>query len=145
MVGAAGPGWTEREVVEALDILETARASWKRHFDSEIARQRELKRRDPNARRLSQGELFVRWCETYFVGEQADLWLVAGLGDCERCGHLLIHHGSHACAACGIDPNVPWDQRCGVSLPDPQPGRRASTRSVAWPSSRWQNRSRKRA
>ena len=117
LVGAAESGWTEREVEDALDILETARASWKRHFDSECARQREIKRRSSNARPRGHSE-FVAWREAYFVGEQAERWLVAGLGDCERCGHPLIHHGGYACAACGIDPNVAWDQSCRVSLPD---------------------------
>jgi hypothetical protein len=119
LVGAAEPGWTEGDVVGALEILETARASWKLHLESESARRRKLKRRDRNVRRQTDGETFVAWRESYFEGEQADLWRVAGLGNCERCGHRLIHHGGYACSACGIDPNVAWDERCRASLPDP--------------------------
>jgi hypothetical protein len=120
MVGAAEPGWTEGDVVRALEILETARASWKRHLERESARRRELKPGDRNVRRQTAGEIFVAWCESYFEGKQADLWRVAGLGNCERCGHRLIHHGGYACSACGVDPNVGWDERCHASLPDPR-------------------------
>jgi hypothetical protein len=119
LVGADECGWTEGEVVGALDILETARGSWKRYLETELERQRALKRCGSKVWRQNQAELFVAWRETYFVGEQADFWLVAGLGNCERCGHALIHHGSYACSACGIDPDIAWDERCRASLPDP--------------------------
>src|SRR3954469_4150975 len=100
-------------------MLETARASWKRHLERESARRRELKRRDRKARRGTDGEIFVAWHENYFEGDQADLWRVAGLGNCERCGHRLIHHGGYACSGCRVDPNVAWDERCRASPPDP--------------------------
>jgi hypothetical protein len=119
LVGASESGWTEDEVVGALDILETARGSWKRYLDSETKRQRELKRRDAKVRPRGHLDFFVAWREAYFVGEQAENWLVADLGNCERCGHALIHHGGYACSACGVDPNIAWDERCRVSLPDP--------------------------
>lgn len=119
-VGATDPGWTADEVVRALEMLEAARAARRRHVEPETAQRRALKRRDRTSRRRTDEEIFLEWRERYFTGETARLWGVAGLGDCERCGHRLIHHGGRTCAACASDPDVAWDARCRAGLPEPR-------------------------
>jgi hypothetical protein len=119
MVGACGPGWTEAQIVAAVAHLEHAKASWSRHADRECARQRRLKRVNRNAHRPGFNEVFLAWIEQYLQADQAEGWRVAGLGDCERCGHrLMLHHGGRACLACAADPGVEWNDRCREPLPD---------------------------
>ena len=96
VVGAAESGWTEDQLVGALEILETARASWKRHLERESAWRRELKRRDRSVRRQTDGEMLR--CARATSRATGDL-ACGRLGDCERCGHRLIHHGGYACSA----------------------------------------------
>jgi hypothetical protein len=119
MVGARSPGWTEAQLVEAIDALSQAKRSWVIFARREMDEQRSPLLAD-NPRKLSQAELKILWIEEYLRGALADLWHVANLGYCGRCGHHQIHHGSRpGCAACIADPAVRWEDRCHEKLPDP--------------------------
>ena len=104
MVGASGEGWTEPELLHAVEALADARRSRSAH----LAHARE-----------SGPQWHNDWLETYLTGDMAVRWMVAGLGRCRRCDHPLIHHGTGACAACTASGTVPWEARCRVEMPRP--------------------------
>src|SRR3954447_159895 len=100
-VGASGPGWTEKQVLDALDLLESAQRSWATFLAEESVRRRELKRRDWGAYRSARfGGVFQAWLEAYLDGGHANEWGVADADDCIECGHRLIHHGPYGCQVC---------------------------------------------
>jgi hypothetical protein len=131
VVGAIGPGWTERQMLDALDLLEPAQRSWSAFLTNEMARRRAFKRLDWNAYRgVRFGGAFQAWLEEYLDSGHASDWDVAAAGDCSECGHRLIHHGSSRCRACTWDfvwePTIPIDQippdpRCKVPLLEIRP------------------------
>jgi hypothetical protein len=116
MVGASGGGWTEPQLIQAMDVLAAARGSWVAHLVRVEARRCEEKRAVPPSRPI-HWQWRNEWLEQYLVGDEAARWMVAGLSGCPECSHLLIYHGAWACTACGASDLVPWDARCHVKLP----------------------------
>lgn len=118
MVGATRQGWTDNQLLDALDVLEEARQSWARFATADLAQSMAAKRLDRNHRGPSQLELRRVWLEGYLSGTRAVAWGVADLGECTKCEHLLIHHGSRrGCAACWASPDIDWDSRCRRRIP----------------------------
>lgn len=116
MVEADGEGWTEPQLIQAMDLLASARSSWAAHLARAQERRRQEKQPLPPSRPLDW-QWHNEWLEGYLVGDVAVRWMVTGLGDCPECGHLLIHHGTWACTACDASDHVAWDARCRVQLP----------------------------
>jgi hypothetical protein len=109
--------WTPEQVTAALDLLEHAKTSWTGFIDAKPARQRVRKRTDRNAHHPGMNQLLLAWSAEYFQAERAEVWGVAGLGDCERCDHAFVHHhGGRACLECVV-ANVEWSERCREPLP----------------------------
>lgn len=119
MVRAPDEGWTEEQVTNALDLLEAARLSWSTFSQQEHERRRGEKERDRTSLPPPRGAVFTVWLDHHLRGDVASAWLVGHLGDCEQCGHRLIHHGGYACGACGSDPGTQWESRCRAPLPPP--------------------------
>jgi hypothetical protein len=117
MVGASDDGWTDEQVIRALDLLEVAKRSWSAFSRLENQRRRAEKTDHPLPPPPPQGAAFAMWLDQYLQGDVAAEWLVAHLGECSQCGHRLIHHGGYACGACGADPDTAWEERCRVPLP----------------------------
>ncbi len=117
-VGAEGAhGWTEAQLVAALDLLEEARASWVAYAGERLPLLRQAKREDRNAHRPGRWDLFRVWLEEFLDGGHAADWGVEGLGLCDACGHRLVHHGGRACRVCLADRSVPWDEACLARMP----------------------------
>ncbi|MDX6480479.1 MAG: hypothetical protein QOG85_989 [Gaiellaceae bacterium] len=115
-VVGAGSGWTEQQLLDALELLESAKQSWSTFWAESLTQQRALKKLDRNRSRPSPAALFVAWREEYLDSGQAETWLLSDAGDCKKCGHRLIHHGRSFCEACWIDPEIPWESQCRVEL-----------------------------
>jgi hypothetical protein len=121
MVGASVHGWTPDQVTIALEPLSQAKSSWSRYADLECSRQRAHKREHRNARRAQTHELFADWMDGFLQAEQAELWLVARLGNCDGCGHrLALHTGRGACRMCRADRTIEWGDECRIPLPPPR-------------------------
>jgi len=119
MLGVEESGWTDAQLMSAVELLRAAKASSSSFSTAASEHQRQLKGGQPRPKPQNRSAVFVAWSEEYLRGDNASTWIVASLGNCVQCGHPLIHHGGHACAACGIDPNTQWADRCRVPLPDP--------------------------
>lgn len=119
MVGASGRGWTEAQLLEAMNHLAGARKSWIAYLHQAEERRGIQKPAVPALDRPPKWGWHNEWLETYLTDETARRWLVADLGECVECGHHLIHHGTWACRACSASPLVVWDARCRVGLPSP--------------------------
>jgi hypothetical protein len=119
MVGASDDGWAEHQLIGALDALAFAHRSWTEFAERARAERRAEKNGDRTGAGPSLTELHARWLEQYLVGVAARAWRVEGLGSCDRCGHLLIHHRSRTCVACGLSEDIVWEGQCRDSLPPP--------------------------
>jgi hypothetical protein len=122
MVAASGEGWTEPQLLRAVDALADARKSWVTHLNSAMGQRRDEKPLADSPERRVDWQWHAEWLEAYLTREMAARWLVAGLGECPECSHPLIHHGSWACAACSASNTVPWEARCRADLPTAAPG-----------------------
>jgi hypothetical protein len=122
MVSASDEGWTEAQLIEAMDALADARRSWVLHLQrAEARRSAEKPEATPPGRSIAL-RWHNEWLESYLAGDMAARWMVEGLGPCAECDHLLIHHGTWACQGCSATSDIPWDARCRVKLPMAAPG-----------------------
>lgn len=117
MVGVAGGRWTAPQLHEALNALSDARRSWLEFLTLAEERRSVEKRAARTPDRPILLAWHTEWLDEYLTGDMAASWKVDGLGECTECSHLLIHHGTWACSACGASPLVPWDARCRQTLP----------------------------
>ena len=128
-LGVSAFGWTDGQILAALDLLEPARRSWSAFLADGQQRQRIARRLDSNVPPLDDRALKIDWLGSYLRGDTAQDWLVAGLGSCPSCSHELIYHGGYACAACSVevsrrfaspqDRAAAWEQRCPAPMPSP--------------------------
>jgi hypothetical protein len=125
--GVATNGWTDGQILAALDLLEPAKWSWSSFLADRQQRQRIDRQADRSTPPLDATAVLVDWLGVYLQGEQANEWLVSGLGDCPSCAHGLIYHGRHACLVCTVqlprrfaleaDRAAAWASRCRLQLP----------------------------
>src|SRR4051812_5090228 len=71
MVGALDDGWTDEQVIRALDLLEAAKHSWSAFSRLDNQRRRVDKARDPSSPPPRQGAAFAVWLDQYLRGDVA--------------------------------------------------------------------------
>lgn len=123
----AEDAWTDCQILSALDLLEPAKRSWSSFVRERQQRQRMDRRAVPGTPPLDASAVLADWLGAYLQGDQADAWLVSGLGDCTVCEHGLIYHGRYACLVCTVrlprrfaseeERAAAWGSRCRVQLP----------------------------
>lgn len=115
MVGANGDGWSEAQLLEAMNHMAVARQSWISYFHEATRRRAEY-----DAHKFVHLDWAWRneWQLAYLTGDVATRWRVGHLGDCVECAHPLVLHGSWMCRACGASPSVAFTARCKAPLPD---------------------------
>ena len=96
-VGAVRQGWTSQQVLDALLLLEQARASRVEYLRDEAERQRARKREGRRHPSTDTRTLHLLWLSAYLRGENARVWQVEDLGACPECAHPEIHHDDRGC------------------------------------------------
>lgn len=87
MVAASGTGWTEPQLLQAMDLLADARRAWVSHLSRAEEQRRGEKPAVDAPQRPIGPQWHNEWLELCLTDDMAARWIVAGLGECPECNH----------------------------------------------------------